>query len=224
MKKQFPLQIVSQYTTEGLEKVRNGLTEAATLRERFVLGTSVSRRVAAAAASAAEVATATGESSFRSFMVVVQRCGSSVAIVQQWMINGELCIGLFAIRDIKKEDDQISRVLWTAVVLPGEIGITFDDIGALEDVKTALFRVVSFSPFAGGNWDRSNERSWEPSDKADLHFVYKDVEGASNQWDDIQRKLRNLPPKPTAFKPDHFTPAEDEDSKPKTKSRIDNMT
>ncbi|KAL4577083.1 hypothetical protein LXL04_013185 [Taraxacum kok-saghyz] len=59
---------------------------------------------------------------------------------------------------------------------------------------------------------------------ADYHFVYKDVEGASTQWDDIQRKLGNLPPKPPAFKPDPFTPAEDEDSQPKTKSWIDNKT
>ncbi|CAI9286039.1 unnamed protein product [Lactuca saligna] len=72
--------------------------------------------------------------------------------------------------------------------------------------------------------ERYMKRSWEPSDKADLHFVYKDVEGVSTQWDDIQRKLRNLPPKPSAFKPDPFTPAEDEDSKPKTKSRIDKKT
>jgi hypothetical protein len=43
---------VSQYIAEGLERARDGLTEAANLRERFVLGTSVSRRVAAAAASA----------------------------------------------------------------------------------------------------------------------------------------------------------------------------
>lgn len=43
---------VSQYITEGLERARDSLTEAAALRERFVLGTSVSRRVAAAAASA----------------------------------------------------------------------------------------------------------------------------------------------------------------------------
>lgn len=43
---------VSQYITEGLERARHSLTEAAALRERFVLGTSVSRRVAAAAASA----------------------------------------------------------------------------------------------------------------------------------------------------------------------------
>ncbi|XP_076897206.1 exocyst complex component SEC10b-like isoform X2 [Bidens hawaiensis] len=78
---------VSQYTTEGLERARDGLTEAAALRERFVLGTSVSRRVAAAAASAAEAAAAAGESSFRSFMVSVQRCGSSVAIVQQYFAN-----------------------------------------------------------------------------------------------------------------------------------------
>lgn len=43
---------VSQYITEGLERARDSLTEAAALRERYVLGTSVSRRVAAAAASA----------------------------------------------------------------------------------------------------------------------------------------------------------------------------
>nr|KAJ0200067.1 hypothetical protein LSAT_V11C600334110 [Lactuca sativa] len=72
--------------------------------------------------------------------------------------------------------------------------------------------------------ERYMKRSWEPSDKADLHFVYKDVEGVSTQWDDIQRKLRNLPPKPSAFKPDPFTPVEEEDSKPKTKSRINNKT
>lgn len=59
---------------------------------------------------------------------------------------------------------------------------------------------------------------------ADYHFVYKDVEGASTQWDDIQRKLGNLPPKAPVFKPDPFTPAEDEDSKPKDKNWIDNKT
>ncbi|XP_058743795.1 exocyst complex component SEC10b [Vicia villosa] len=78
---------VSQYVAEGLERARDGLTEAANLRERFVLGTSVSRRVAAAAASAAEAAAAAGESSFRSFMVAVQRSGSSVAIIQQYFTN-----------------------------------------------------------------------------------------------------------------------------------------
>jgi len=43
---------VSRYIAEGLERAREGLTEAAALRERFVLGTNISRRVAAAAASA----------------------------------------------------------------------------------------------------------------------------------------------------------------------------
>ena len=56
---------------------------------------------------------------------------------------------------------------------------------------------------------------------ADYHFVYKDLEGASTQWDDIQRKLGNLPAKPPAFKPPSFTPAEDEASVPKDKSWID---
>lgn len=48
----FHLFQVSLYITEGLERSRDSLTEAAALRERFVLGTSMSRRVAAAAASA----------------------------------------------------------------------------------------------------------------------------------------------------------------------------
>ncbi|XP_059635018.1 exocyst complex component SEC10b-like isoform X2 [Cornus florida] len=78
---------VGQYITEGLERARDSLTEAAALREKFVLGSNLTRRVAAAAASAAEAAAAAGESSFRSFMVAVQRCGSSVAIVQQYFAN-----------------------------------------------------------------------------------------------------------------------------------------
>uniref|UniRef100_A0A1D1YYH3 Exocyst complex component 5 n=1 Tax=Anthurium amnicola TaxID=1678845 RepID=A0A1D1YYH3_9ARAE len=78
---------VSQYLTEGLERVRESLSEAATLRERFVLGSNISRRVAAAAASAAEAAAAAGENGIRSFVVAVQRCASSVAILQQYFSN-----------------------------------------------------------------------------------------------------------------------------------------
>ncbi|KAJ4951731.1 hypothetical protein NE237_028563 [Protea cynaroides] len=79
---------VSQYIAEGLEQARESLNGAAVLRERFVVGTSVSRRVATAAASAAEAAAAAaGESSFRSFMAAVQRCGSSVTMVQQYFAN-----------------------------------------------------------------------------------------------------------------------------------------
>ncbi|GKU96809.1 hypothetical protein SLEP1_g10001 [Rubroshorea leprosula] len=78
---------VSQYITDGLERAQDSLTEAAALRERFVLGTSVSRRVAAAAASAVEAAATAGESSFRTFMVSIQHCGSSVATVQQYFAN-----------------------------------------------------------------------------------------------------------------------------------------
>lgn len=58
----------------------------------------------------------------------------------------------------------------------------------------------------------------------DYHFVHKDVEGASTQWDDIQRKLGNLPAKAPPYKPPPFTPAEDDDSKPKDKSWIDQKT
>ncbi|KAH6790995.1 Thioredoxin superfamily protein [Perilla frutescens var. frutescens] len=56
---------------------------------------------------------------------------------------------------------------------------------------------------------------------ADYHFVYKDLEGASTQWDDIQAKLGNLPPKKPAFKPPSFSPAEDN---PKDKVWIDGKT
>ncbi|CAN1321730.1 Viral IAP-associated factor homolog [Linum perenne] len=59
---------------------------------------------------------------------------------------------------------------------------------------------------------------------ADYHFVYKDVDGTSTQWDDIQRKLGNLPEKAPAFKPPAFTPAPDEDSIPKDKAWIDEKT
>ncbi|KAL7231820.1 hypothetical protein ACSBR2_009952 [Camellia fascicularis] len=54
---------------------------------------------------------------------------------------------------------------------------------------------------------------------ANYHFVDKDVEGASTQWDDIQRKLENLPSKPPAFKLSSFKPVKDEDSKHKDKAR-----
>lgn len=59
---------------------------------------------------------------------------------------------------------------------------------------------------------------------ADYHFVYKDIEGASTQWDDIQRKLGNLPEKPPAFKLPPFIPAEDDASKPKDKAWVDSKT
>lgn len=63
---------------------------------------------------------------------------------------------------------------------------------------------------------------WEKM--ADYHFVYKDVEGTTTQWDDIQRKLGNLPPKPAPFKPPPFSPSPDESSRPKDKSWIDEKT
>ncbi|XP_071691097.1 exocyst complex component SEC10a-like [Rutidosis leptorrhynchoides] len=74
---------VRQYTTEGLERAREGLREAASQRERFVLG----RKVASGASSAAEAAGGAGENSFRSFMLALQGCGSSVAIIQQYFSN-----------------------------------------------------------------------------------------------------------------------------------------
>ncbi|XP_050374356.1 uncharacterized protein LOC126791903 [Argentina anserina] len=52
--------------------------------------------------------------------------------------------------------------------------------------------------------------------------INKDLDGVSTQWDDIQAKLGNLPPKKLPFKPPPFTPAEDEASALKDKSWIDN--
>ncbi|KAK4266905.1 hypothetical protein QN277_023765 [Acacia crassicarpa] len=76
---------VSKYIVDGLERARESLTEAANLRERFLLG--VGRRVAAGSTSNAEAAAAAGESSFKSFMVAVQSSVSSVAIIQQYFSN-----------------------------------------------------------------------------------------------------------------------------------------
>ncbi|VAH57881.1 unnamed protein product [Triticum turgidum subsp. durum] len=56
---------------------------------------------------------------------------------------------------------------------------------------------------------------------ADYHFVYKDVEGATTQWDDIQRKLGNLPEKPAPFKPPPFAPRADADEQPRSKEWLD---
>jgi hypothetical protein len=78
---------VSQYLTEGLDRARDGLNDAAALRERFSIGASVSRRVAAAAASAQDAAATAGEMNFKSFMIAVQRCASSIAILQQYFSN-----------------------------------------------------------------------------------------------------------------------------------------
>lgn len=80
------LKQVSQYLTEGLERAREGLTDAAASRERFVLGTSVGRRVAGVT-SIGESAAAAGESSFKTFMLALQQCGSSVVILQQYFAN-----------------------------------------------------------------------------------------------------------------------------------------
>ncbi|KAJ3694125.1 hypothetical protein LUZ60_009605 [Juncus effusus] len=52
----------------------------------------------------------------------------------------------------------------------------------------------------------------------DDHFVYKDVEGTTTEWDDLQRKYGNLPPKTPVFKPAPFAPAED---RPKSAAWLD---
>eukprot|EP00252_Welwitschia_mirabilis_P025043 TRINITY_DN7679_c0_g1_i1.p1 TRINITY_DN7679_c0_g1~~TRINITY_DN7679_c0_g1_i1.p1 ORF type:complete len:250 (+),score=58.45 TRINITY_DN7679_c0_g1_i1:209-958(+) len=54
----------------------------------------------------------------------------------------------------------------------------------------------------------------------DYHFVYKDLEGTSTEWDDLQRKYGNLPPKPAVSKPSPWTPAET--NPPKDKGFLDN--
>ncbi|KAI8471578.1 MAG: thioredoxin-like protein [Monoraphidium minutum] len=41
---------------------------------------------------------------------------------------------------------------------------------------------------------------------ADYHTTYKGPEGETTQWEDIQAKLGNLPPKAPAWKPDAYAP------------------
>ena len=41
---------------------------------------------------------------------------------------------------------------------------------------------------------------------ADDHTIYKGPEGRTTQWQDIQRKMGNLPPKEPPSKPDPWTP------------------
>lgn len=44
----------------------------------------------------------------------------------------------------------------------------------------------------------------------DYHAVYKGPEGESTQWEDIHRRLGNLPQKAPVWKPAAYTPAEEE--------------
>eukprot|EP00249_Psilotum_nudum_P000599 c12664_g1_i1 orf=521-1282(-) len=55
----------------------------------------------------------------------------------------------------------------------------------------------------------------------DYHFVYKDLEGTTSEWEDIQIKLGNLPAKPPPFRPPGWTP-DDAENAPKGKEWIDN--
>ncbi|CAK9869873.1 unnamed protein product [Sphagnum jensenii] len=56
------------------------------------------------------------------------------------------------------------------------------------------------------------------------HFVYKDVEGTSTEWDDIQRKLGNLPAKPPPSRPAPWIAAPDEKEAIKDRAWLDNKT
>lgn len=58
----------------------------------------------------------------------------------------------------------------------------------------------------------------------DTHFVYKDVEGTSTQWDDLQRKLGNLPAKPPAARAEPWAPALDDQDVPKDRVWLDDKT
>lgn len=50
---------------------------------------------------------------------------------------------------------------------------------------------------------------------ADYHSTYKGPEGQTTQWDDIQRKMGNLPAKEPVKAPDPFTPRERDETKNK---------
>lgn len=54
------------------------------------------------------------------------------------------------------------------------------------------------------------------------HVVYRGPEGETTEWDDIQRRLGNLPPAPEVHKPDAYVPASDPDTR--TVAHIDEQT
>ena len=54
------------------------------------------------------------------------------------------------------------------------------------------------------------------------HVVYRGPEGETTEWDDIQRRLGNLPPAPEVHKPDAYIPARDPDTR--TVAHIDEQT
>ena len=53
----------------------------------------------------------------------------------------------------------------------------------------------------------------------EYHTVYKRPEGETTQWEDLQRKFGNLPPKEPVQKPEAFVPAQD---KSKDRQLLDN--
>ena len=55
----------------------------------------------------------------------------------------------------------------------------------------------------------------------DYHYIYKDVEGTSTQWDDLQRKLGNLPEKPPAKPTPGWTPESEHKSGPKDRAWLE---
>lgn len=44
----------------------------------------------------------------------------------------------------------------------------------------------------------------------EYHTIYKGPAGETTQWEDIQRKMGNLPPKEPVFKPDKYAPEQEE--------------
>lgn len=74
---------VNEYTKAMLKRANNSLAEAAALRDKFSIGTAVSRRVAQAAAAAAEQAAMAGEQSIRTFLGAVKRASVNVSTVHQ---------------------------------------------------------------------------------------------------------------------------------------------
>lgn len=61
-----------------------------------------------------------------------------------------------------------------------------------------------------GSLDRVPTHLSPAKPMADYHTVYKGPEGETTQWDDIQRKLGNLPPKEPVWKPDAYAPEAEE--------------
>ncbi|CAI7890242.1 unnamed protein product [Closterium sp. NIES-54] len=139
---------MGEYTLSALETASKALAEAAALREKFSIGTAVSRRVAQAAAAAAEQAALAGEQSIRTFFIAVKRATATVSTVQQYF-QGTISELLMAVDGAHgKCVEEMTRKLGEAeaVVLRGMQVCIDTSVGEVERLLAAEQKPTEFRP------------------------------------------------------------------------------